>query len=121
MLIKINGEEMNVAEGSTIQDVIDESNAPYTPGSIICLIKGKKELEKNVSKFKIKTTQGSVILELLDTKEAQPLVDVWKNSIRILKTCLLGGQLQMKWLLVLLLLIWNLLLKSINIMKGMLF
>ena len=42
MLIKINGEEMNVAEGSTIQDVIDESNAPYTPGSIICLIKGKR-------------------------------------------------------------------------------
>ena len=82
MLIKINGEEMNVAEGSTIQDVIDESNAPYTPGSIICLIKGKKELEKNVSKFKIKTTQGSVILELLDTKEAQPLVDVWKKQYK---------------------------------------
>ena len=80
MLIKINGKEMNVAEGSTIQDVIDESNAPYTPGSIICLIKGKKELEKNVSKFRIKTTQGSVILELLDTKEAQPLVDVWKKQ-----------------------------------------
>ena len=82
MLIKINGEEMNVAEGSTIQDVIDESNAPYTPGSIICLIKGKKELEKNVSKFKIKTTQGSVILELFDTKEAQPLVDVWKKQYK---------------------------------------
>ncbi len=31
-----------------IQDVIDESNAPYTPGSIICLIKGKKELEKKM-------------------------------------------------------------------------
>ena len=82
MLIKINGKEMNVAEGSTIQDVIDESNAPYTPGSIICLIKGKKELEKNVSKFRIKTTQGSVILELLDTKEAQPLVDVWKKQYK---------------------------------------
>ena len=34
MLIKINGEERNVAEDSTIQDVIDESKAPYTPGSI---------------------------------------------------------------------------------------
>ena len=53
MLIKINGEEFNVAEGSTIQDVIEETNAPYTPGSIVCLIKGKKELEKNISKYKI--------------------------------------------------------------------
>ncbi len=82
MLIKINGEEMDVAQDSTIQDVIDESGAPYTPGSIICLIKGKKELEKNVNKFKIKTTQGSVILELLDTPEAQPLVDVWKKQYK---------------------------------------
>lgn len=31
MLIKINGEEIDVAEGSSIQEVIDETNAPYTP------------------------------------------------------------------------------------------
>ncbi|WP_299522573.1 methanogenesis marker 3 protein [uncultured Methanobrevibacter sp.] len=82
MLIRVNGEEMDVAEGSTIQKVIDESNAPYTPGSIVCLIKGKKELEKNITKFKIKTTQGSVILELLNVENAQPLVDVWKNQYK---------------------------------------
>ena len=80
MLIKVNGKEIDVAEGSTIQDVIDETNAPYTPGSIICLIKGKKELEKNITKYKIKTTQGSIIIELLDDEEAKPLVDVWKNQ-----------------------------------------
>ena len=38
MLIKINGEEIDVADASTIQDVIDETNAPCTPGSIVCLI-----------------------------------------------------------------------------------
>ena len=80
MLIKVNGKEIDVAEGSTIQDVIDETNAPYTPGSIICLIKGKKELEKNITKYKIKTTQGSIIIELLGDEEAKPLVDVWKNQ-----------------------------------------
>lgn len=80
MLIKVNGKEIDVAEGSTIQDVIDETNAPYTPGSIICLIKGKKELEKNITKYKIKTTQGSIIIELTDNEEAKPLVDVWKNQ-----------------------------------------
>ena len=80
MLIKINGEEIDVAEASTIQDVIAETNAPYTPGSIICLIKGKKELEKNISKYKIKTNKGSIIIQLDESDEAKPLVDVWKNQ-----------------------------------------
>ena len=80
MLIKINGEEVEVADGSTIQDVIAETNAPYTPGSIICLIKGKKELEKNISKYKIKTNKGSIIIQLDESEEAKPLIDVWKNQ-----------------------------------------
>ena len=80
MLIKINGEEIDVAEGSSIQDVIVETNAPYTPGSIVCLIKGKKELEKNIDKYKIKTNKGSIILQLEESEEAKPLVDVWKNQ-----------------------------------------
>ena len=80
MLIKVNGKEIDVAEGSSIQDVIDETNAPYTPGSIICLIKGKKELEKNITKYKIKTTKGSIIIELSEDGEAKPIVDVWKNQ-----------------------------------------
>ena len=80
MLIKINGEEIDVADASTIQDVIDETNAPYTPGSVICLIKGKKELEKNISKYKIKTNKGSIIIQLDESDEAKPLVDVWKGQ-----------------------------------------
>ena len=80
MLIKVNGKEVDVAEGSTIQEVIEKTNAPYTPGSIICLIKGKKELEKNITKYKIKTTQGSIIIELVDNDDAKPIIDVWKNQ-----------------------------------------
>ena len=80
MLIKVNGEEMDFAEGSSIQDVIDETNAPYTPGSIVCLIKGKKELEKNISKYKIKTNKGSIIIQLDESEDAKPLVDVWKSQ-----------------------------------------
>ena len=82
MLIKVNGEEFDVADASTIQDVIVETKAPYTPGSIICLIKGKKELEKNISKYKIKTNIGSIIIQLDESDEAKPLVDVWKNQYR---------------------------------------
>lgn len=80
MLIKINGEEIDVAEASTIQDVIEETNAPYTPGSIVCLIKGKKELEKNISKYKIKTNKGSIVIQLDESDEAKPLVGVWKTQ-----------------------------------------
>ena len=80
MLIKIIGEEIEVPDASTIQDVIDETNAPYTPGSIICLIKGKKELEKNISKYRIKTNKGSIIIQLDESEDARPLVDEWKNQ-----------------------------------------
>lgn len=80
MLIKINGEEMDVAENSTIRDVIEETNAPYTPGCIVCLIKGKKELEKNISKYKLKTNKGFIVIQLDESDEAKPLVDVWKNQ-----------------------------------------
>ena len=80
MLIKVNGEEIEVAEGSTIQEVIDKTSAPYTPGSILCLIKGKKELEKNINKYKIKTTKGSIILQLVEDSDAKELIDFWKDS-----------------------------------------
>ena len=80
MLIKVNGEEIEVAEGSTIQEVIDKTSAPYTPGSILCLIKGKKELEKNINKYKIKTTKGSIILQLVEDSDAKELIDFWKES-----------------------------------------
>ena len=80
MLIKINGEELEVPDGSTIQEVIDISDAPYTPGSIICLIKGIKEIEKNVTKYKIKTNKGSIIIEMVEDSEADPLIDIWKKQ-----------------------------------------
>ena len=83
MFIKVNGEEMDVEEGSTIKDVIELSNAPYTSGSILCLIKGKKELEKNITKYKIKTNKGSIIIQLSEESEAEPLVNLWKENYEL--------------------------------------
>ncbi|MDO5848854.1 MAG: methanogenesis marker 3 protein [Methanobrevibacter sp.] len=80
MLIKVNGEEMEVKDGSTIEEVIELANAPYSPGSILCLIRGKEELEKNISKYKIKTNKGSIIIELTDEEAAAPLVELWKEN-----------------------------------------
>jgi putative methanogenesis marker protein 3 len=82
MLIKINGEDVDLHDGSTIKEAIDLANAPYKPGSIICLIKGKKEFEKNINKYKLKTSKGSIIIEMSDKKEAKPLVNSWKNKYK---------------------------------------
>ncbi|MDL2246376.1 methanogenesis marker 3 protein [Methanobrevibacter sp. OttesenSCG-928-K11] len=82
MLVSINGEEFDLKKDCTIQEAIDISNAPYTPGSIICLIKGKTEFEKNINKFKIKTNQGSIIIEMSDDPDAIPLINVWKEKYK---------------------------------------
>ncbi|MDR0900568.1 MAG: methanogenesis marker 3 protein [Methanobrevibacter sp.] len=98
MQVKINGTDIELEEGSTIKDAIAISNAPYEEGSIICLIKGKKEFEKNINKYKLKTPKGSIIIEMIENKEntennkynedyevsenndPRPLIDFWKNN-----------------------------------------
>ncbi|MCL2687969.1 MAG: methanogenesis marker 3 protein [Methanobrevibacter sp.] len=87
MLVKINGEDTNLPEGSTIKEAIDFSNAPYDDGSIICLIKGKKEFEKNINKYKLKTPKGSIIIEMVDSKEGKPLINLWKKQYKEFESC----------------------------------
>ena len=82
MLVKVNGEEINIPENSTIQDAIDKTNAPYIPGNIVCVIKGQSELEGNVNKYRIKTQKGSIIIELKENNETQQLVDYWKKHYK---------------------------------------
>ncbi|MBZ9571664.1 methanogenesis marker 3 protein [Methanobrevibacter sp. TMH8] len=82
MKVKINGNDVELKEGSTIKEAIDFSNAPYDDGSIICLIKGKKEFEKNINKYKIKTPKGSIIIEMVENEEAKPLIDLWKKQYK---------------------------------------
>lgn len=80
MLIKINGEDVDIPKGSTIKDAIEISNAPYSAGSLVCLISGEKEIENNVSKYKIKTHKGSILIELIDSEESKDLVGFWKEN-----------------------------------------
>ncbi|GAA5819238.1 MAG: methanogenesis marker 3 protein [Methanobrevibacter sp. CfCl-M3] len=77
MLVKVNGEEVNLPENSTIKDAIEKTNALHNPKSIISLIKGTKELEQNITKYKIKTTVGNVIIEL--SSENSVLTELWRN------------------------------------------
>ena len=47
---------------------------------MLCLIKGEKEIEKNINKFKIKTPKGSIIIEMAEELAAKPIIDVWKEK-----------------------------------------
>ncbi|MDR2831131.1 MAG: methanogenesis marker 3 protein [Methanobrevibacter sp.] len=83
MLVKVNGEEIDLPENSTIRDAIERADAPYNPKSIISLIKGKKEFEQNITKYKIKTPKGNIIIELVSN--ANKLTDLWRNSYKEFK------------------------------------
>lgn len=78
MFVRVNGEEIELPEGSTIKDAIEASNAPYIEGCVLSVVKGKEEIEKHVNKYKIKTNKGSIIIELLE-KNAPKLTKTWKE------------------------------------------
>lgn len=80
MQVKINNVEMDIEDGSTVEDAIKLSNAPYISGSAIALIEGRQELESHVNKYKITTTNGEIIIELVDN--ADTLTNFWKNNYK---------------------------------------
>ncbi|HMK54347.1 MAG TPA: methanogenesis marker 3 protein [Methanobacteriaceae archaeon] len=78
MMVKVNGEKIELSEGSTIQDAIKTAQAPYLTGCVLGLVKGKEEVERHVNKYRLKTNQGSIIIEL-DKNAPQDLVKLWKE------------------------------------------
>lgn len=81
MLVKVNGVEITLPDGSTIKDAINASNAPYREGCVLGVIKGKEEIERHVNKYSFKTTRGSIIIELLPDL-APVLLKNWKKKFR---------------------------------------
>jgi len=81
MLLKVNGDEINLPDGSTIKDAITASNAPYIDDCVLGVVKGKEEVEKHVNKYSFKTTRGSIIIELLE--DCPPaLLRTWKKHYK---------------------------------------
>ncbi len=79
MLVKVNGDEIKLPDGSTIKDAINASSAPYIEGCVLGVVKGKEEVERHVNKYSFKTTRGSIIIELLpDCPPA--LLETWKHQ-----------------------------------------
>ncbi len=84
MLVKVNGEEIDLPEGSTIGEAIDISGAPYIKGCVVGVIKGKEEVERYVNKYNIKTTKGSIIIELIPDSPSN-LIKTWKEKYKELE------------------------------------
>jgi putative methanogenesis marker protein 3 len=81
MLVKVNGDEIKLPEGSTIKDAIRAADAPYIEGCVLGVIKGMEEVERHVNKYIFKTTRGSIIIELLP-ENAQTLLETWKHQYK---------------------------------------
>ena len=81
MLVKINGEKLQLPEGSTIRNAIDALDAPYIEGCVLSLIQGKEEIESHVNKYSLKTSKGSIIIELLDSA-SEKIVETWKKRYK---------------------------------------
>jgi len=81
MFVRVNSEEIEIPEGSTIRDAIETAKAPYMDGCVLGVVKGREEIERHVNKYKIKTTKGSIIIELLEDS-APDLVKTWKNMYK---------------------------------------
>ena len=81
MLVKVNGDEIELPDGSTIKDAINASKAPYMEGCVLGVVKGKEEVERHVNKYRFNTTRGSIIIELLP--DCPPsLLETWKNQYK---------------------------------------
>ncbi len=78
MKVQVNGDEIELTSGSTIKDAIEAAQAPYLPGSVLGVVKGREEVERHVNKYRLKTPQGSIIIELLK-KSPPELIDLWKE------------------------------------------
>ncbi len=90
MFVRVNDEEIDLPEGSTIKDAIEAVNAPYMEGCVLSVVKGKEEVEKHINKYKIKTNKGSIIIELLENAPSN-LIKTWKDRYKEFEN------LQVRW------------------------
>ena len=81
MLVKVNGEGVELPDGSTVRDAIESSGAPYIEGCVLGVIKGKEEIERHVNKYSIKTNKGSIIIELMNEIFIEQNINKLKDNL----------------------------------------
>ncbi|WMW23475.1 methanogenesis marker 3 protein [Methanolobus mangrovi] len=67
MTVEINGQELKLSEGSTLEEAIKVSNAPYKKGTAIGILIEKEDLKSQASvEYLVKTSKGEFKIELKD-------------------------------------------------------
>ncbi|MGD0817330.1 MAG: methanogenesis marker 3 protein [Methanomassiliicoccales archaeon] len=74
MRIIVNGRSVEAPEGATAGDVI--AGEPYTPGTMVAVIRPMDKVRKETDEFKFTTTKGSFVLKLNTSNEAR----TWKEA-----------------------------------------
>ena len=65
--VTVNGKTLMFDDKITPAKVIQETGAPYTDGACVCIVKKQKEEEVAQTKeYVLKTTQGTLVIELKD-------------------------------------------------------
>ena len=73
MRITVNGKSMELAEGATIGDAI--AGEPYTPGTMVAVIRPMDKIRKETEEFKFTTSKGAFVLKLNGSEAA----NIWKE------------------------------------------
>ena len=74
MRILVNGRSVEAPEGAAVGDVI--VGEPYTPGTMVAVIRPMDKVRKGTDEFKFTTTRGAFVLKLNESEEAT----IWREA-----------------------------------------
>jgi len=74
MRILVNGRSVEAPEGAAVGDVI--VGEPYTPGTMVAVIRPMDKVRKGTDEFKFTTTRGAFVLKLNESQEAK----TWREA-----------------------------------------
>lgn len=74
MRIIVNGRSVEAPEGAAISDII--AGEPYTPGTMVAVIRPMDKVRKETEEFKFTTTKGTFVVKLNTSEEAR----IWKDA-----------------------------------------
>lgn len=80
--IEINGQELKIPEGSTLEDAIQVSKAPHKKGTAVGIIIEREDLRSQASvEYTVKTSKGEFRIELTDESSPSSArwISVFKN------------------------------------------
>ncbi len=79
MRILVNGRSVEAPEGAAVGDVI--AGEPYTPGTMVAVIRPMDKVRKETDEYKFTTTKGSFVLKLNSSDAANAWRAVYAQTV----------------------------------------